>query len=44
MNAIDWYVLVVEDDPDGQEVLQWILRYHGIRFDLAKDAESAIER
>ena len=43
MNMKDWYVLIVEDDPDGQEVIQRILRYHGIQFDYAMDAESALE-
>lgn len=43
MNLQDWYVLVVEDDPDGQEVVQRLLRHHGIRFDAAMDAESALE-
>src|ERR1700694_3181051 len=43
MNIKNWYVLLVEDDPDGQEVVQRILRHHGIRFDPAVDAETALE-
>jgi CheY-like chemotaxis protein len=43
MNLQEWYVLVVEDDPDGQEVVQRLLRHHGIRFDAAMDAETALE-
>jgi CheY-like chemotaxis protein len=36
-------VLVVEDDPDGQEVVSRILRYHRIAHDVAADGETAIE-
>ncbi len=40
----DWHVLVVEDDPDGQEVVERILRYHRIDAHLASDGESAVEQ
>ena len=43
MNFQDWYMLVVEDDPDGQEVVQRLLRHHKIRFDAAMDAEAALD-
>ena len=43
MNVSEWVALVVEDDPDGQEVVQRILRHYGIHYDTASDAESALE-
>src|SRR5260221_9983880 len=39
----DWRVLVVEDDPDGQEVVSRILRHHKIANDVAPDGETAVE-
>lgn len=39
----DWHILVVEDDPDGQEVVARILRYHKIPFHIVFDAEDALE-
>ncbi len=39
----DWKVLVVEDDPDGQEVVQRILRHHHIAYDAVYDAEKSLE-
>jgi DNA-binding response OmpR family regulator len=42
MTARNWKFLVVEDDPDGQDVVQRILRHHGIAFDAFYDAESAL--
>jgi CheY-like chemotaxis protein len=39
----DWRLLVVEDDPDGQELLSRMLNYHHIPFDVVYDGESAIE-
>jgi CheY-like chemotaxis protein len=42
METRGWKFLVVEDDPDGQDVVQRILRYHGIAFDAVYDAESAL--
>jgi CheY-like chemotaxis protein len=38
----DWRVLVVEDDPDGQEVLTRILRHHQIAVEVAPTAEEAL--
>ena len=38
----NWHVLVVEDDPDGQEVVSRILRHHKITADVAATAEEAI--
>jgi len=38
----DWYVLVIEDDPDGQEVVARILRHQNIHFDVAATGEEAL--
>lgn len=38
-----WHVLVVEDDPDGQEVATRILRHHQITTDVAGTAEQALD-
>lgn len=38
----NWHVLIVEDDRDGQEVVQGILGYFNIGADIAGDAEEAI--
>lgn len=35
---------MVEDDPDGQEVLATFLEQHGIAVDVAADAEQAESR
>jgi CheY-like chemotaxis protein len=35
-------ILVVEDDPDGQEVVGRILRYHRMSVEIANDAEEAL--
>lgn len=40
MNA-SWRILVVEDDPDGQEVVAHILQYLEVQIDRANDAEQA---
>lgn len=40
----DWHVLVVEDDPDGQEVVSRILRHHKITADVVPTAEDALGR
>jgi CheY-like chemotaxis protein len=40
----DWYLLVVEDDPDGQEVVSRILRHHNIPSDVVYTAEEALQR
>lgn len=37
------FVLVVEDDPDGQEVINTILQHHHFLVHTAATAESAIE-
>jgi len=37
-----WYVLVVEDDPDGQEVVTRMLQHHGIPAVMADSGETAI--
>jgi CheY-like chemotaxis protein len=37
-----WYVLVVEDDPDGQEVVSRMLRHHGVPAVMADSGETAI--
>ena len=38
----EWRVLLVEDDPDGQEVVTRILRHHQIAVEVAPTAEEAI--
>jgi CheY-like chemotaxis protein len=40
----EWHVLVVEDDPDGQEVVTRILRHHRITTDVAGTAEDALKK
>ncbi len=40
----EWHVLVVEDDPDGQEVVTRILRHHRITADVAATAEEALKK
>jgi CheY-like chemotaxis protein len=37
----NWHILVVEDDPDGQEVVGRILRHHHISHDTVASAEDA---
>lgn len=37
----NWHVLVVEDDPDGQEVVATILEHLNISTDVAPNAEEA---
>jgi len=37
----DWRVLVIEDDPDGQEVVSTILEHLNIRADVASNAAEA---
>lgn len=36
-----WQILVVEDDPDGQEVVSTILQHAKMQIDVASDAEVA---
>ncbi len=38
----NWNVLVVEDDPDGQEVVGRILKHHNIGADIAGTGEEAL--
>lgn len=38
----NWRMLVVEDDPDGQEVVAHILGYMNFQFDVANDGDEAI--
>jgi CheY-like chemotaxis protein len=38
----DWHILVVEDDPDGQEVVSRMLRHHNISVAVASTAEDAL--
>jgi CheY-like chemotaxis protein len=38
-----WKILVVEDDPDGQELIGRLLRRHGVACDLVYDAEDALD-
>ncbi len=43
MSAINkWHILVVEDEPDGREVIAAILRYYNIKVDVASHAEEAL--
>lgn len=37
----NWRILVVEDDPDGQEVVATVLEHLNIPLDVAGDAEEA---
>jgi DNA-binding NtrC family response regulator len=39
----NWQLLVVEDDPDGQEVVGRILKYHRIGFHTTGNAEDALK-
>jgi DNA-binding NtrC family response regulator len=43
MATQDWHLLVIEDDPDGREVVGRILRHHKITMDTANTAEDALE-
>lgn len=36
-----WHILVVEDDPDGQEVVATILRHLNLSIDVAGSVEEA---
>ncbi len=38
----DWRILVVEDDPDSQEVLNRILHHHGLTVDIADSGSYAL--
>ena len=41
---INWRVLVVEDDVDGQEVVGHILRHYNIAADIVSTGEEALDR
>ena len=43
-NLGEWYVLVVEDEPDGQDVVVQILDLYNIVIDVASTAEKALTR
>ncbi len=40
----DWNLLVVEDDPDGQEVVSRLLTYRKVQHDTAGNAEDALKQ
>jgi CheY-like chemotaxis protein len=42
-NLKNWNVLIVEDEVDGQEVVEGILGYFNIATDVAATAEEAIQ-
>ncbi|QPC83287.1 response regulator [Phototrophicus methaneseepsis] len=37
-------ILIVEDDPDGQEMVAHIMRHLGVAHDVVGDAEKAIHK
>ena len=37
-----WNILVIEDDPDGQDVVQRILKHHRIQFEAVYNAEDGL--
>jgi CheY-like chemotaxis protein len=41
MTKHTWHILVVEDDPDGQEVVATILRHLNLSIDVAGSVEEA---
>lgn len=43
-NTAEWHVLVVEDEPDGREVVKSILDYFNIAADTVGTAEDALDR
>ena len=44
MTKNNWLILVVEDDPDGQEVVATILEHMSIPLEVVGNAEEAEER
>ncbi|MCB9436736.1 MAG: response regulator [Anaerolineales bacterium] len=38
----NWNILVIEDDPDGQEVVSRILRHHNLQPSVVGTAEEAL--
>lgn len=43
MSQKNWHILVVEDDPDGQEVVATILGHLNLSFDVANNVAEAEE-
>ncbi len=43
MTQKNWHILVVEDDPDGQEVVATILEHLNLSIDVASDVAEAEE-
>ena len=43
-NTVNWHILVVEDEPDGREVVKSILDYFNIGADTVGTAEDALDR
>ena len=39
----NWHILIVEDEPDGQDVVAQILGFYNISTDIAATAEEAQE-
>lgn len=44
MNMNEWNILVVEDEPDGQEVVAGLLNHFHISSTQAMSAEEALDR
>ena len=44
MTQPEWFVLVVEDEPDGQEVIAELLKYENINTDRAQNADEALNK
>jgi two-component system, sensor histidine kinase and response regulator len=42
-NMVNWHILVVEDEKDGQEIASNLLGYFGVVTDLASSAEEALD-
>lgn len=40
----NWHILVVEDDPDGQELVERIFEHYHIPCEAVRTAEEALER
>jgi CheY-like chemotaxis protein len=39
----DWTILIVEDEPDGQEVVMGLLHHHNMRAESVATAEEALD-
>jgi CheY-like chemotaxis protein len=44
VNTRDWHILIVEDEPDGQEVIAGLLGQFDIAADAVGTAEEALDR